>query len=305
MLDIVLPGTGGTMPMKNRWLASLWLRFNGRCILVDCGEGTQIALRSSECSLKPINTLLFTHFHADHVSGLPGLLLSMGNDGRTEPLLIAGPPGTERIVRNMRVIAQDLPFDVQVTELSGNRMQIQDAEVEISAFPLKHSTVCYGYRFHIPRLGKFDREKAKRSGIPICIWSKLQKEGDTEYEGILYRRDQVMGPERKGISLCYVVDSRPTKTIVQAAEHSDLLICEGMFGEPDKLERARTTGHMLFSQAAQLAKKAEADRLILTHYSPSLHNPEEYLPLAREIFEHTDCGYDGMRLQLHFPENFE
>ena len=118
MLDICLLGTGGMMPLPGRWLTSLALRFNGSCMLIDCGEGTQIAMKRAGISSKPFDVICFTHFHADHISGLPGLLLSMGNAERTEPLTIIGPKGVERVVNSLRVIAPELPFDIKFIELT-------------------------------------------------------------------------------------------------------------------------------------------------------------------------------------------
>ena len=116
MLDVCLLGTGGTMPLKNRWLSSAIFRYNGRCILADCGEGTQIALKTALFTFKPIDVICLTHFHADHVSGLPGMLLSMGNEGRTEPVLIIGPRGTRKVVSSLRIIAPGLPFEIEIAE---------------------------------------------------------------------------------------------------------------------------------------------------------------------------------------------
>lgn len=302
MFDVILPGTGGTMPLTNRWLATAYLRYDGHSILIDCGEGTQIALRACGCTLKPIDTLLLTHFHADHVSGLPGLLLSMGNDGRTEPLTILGPPGCERVVSALRTIAPEIPFPIQVRELSGDEMTYQHGGVEIKAFPVRHNTVCYGYRFHIPRAGKFDPNRAKAAGVPLAVWSRLQKQAIVEYEGAEYRQEQVMGPPRKGLRVCYAVDSRPCQSIAANAQDADLMICEGMFGEADKADRAKQTGHMLMTQAARLAAQANAKALLLTHYSPSMPAPEEFLQDVRAIFPQASCGTDGMHLVLRFPE---
>ena len=302
MLDVILPGTGGTMPLKSRWLASAYLRYNGHCVLIDCGEGTQIALREAGCSLKPIDLLCLTHFHADHCSGLPGLLLSMGNDGRTEPLTILGPPGCGRVVQALRIIAPELPFPLEVLELSGNAMDHTLAELHIQAFGLRHGVTCYGYVFTLPRAGKFDPERARAAGIPLRLWSVLQKQASAELDGVRYTQDQVLGPARQGLKLCYTVDTRPTRRIVQMAEGSDLFICEGMFAETEKLDRAKKTGHMLFSEAADLAAQAGVKELWLTHFSPSLPDPAACLDPIRGIFEHVQCARDGMKTTLRFQD---
>ena len=302
MLDVILPGTGGTMPLKSRWLASGYLRYNGHGILIDCGEGTQIALREAGCSLKSIDLLCLTHFHADHCSGLPGLLLSMGNDGREEPLTILGPPGCGRVVGALRVIAPELPFDLKIVELSGTTMDYALAELRIQAFGLRHGVTCYGYTFTLPRAGKFDPERARAAGIPLKLWSVLQKQASADLDGVHYTQDQVLGPARQGLKLCYTVDTRPTGRIVQMAAGADLFICEGMFAEPEKLERAKKTGHMLFSEAADLAAQAGAKELWLTHFSPSLPDPEAYLDPIRPVFDNVQCARDGMKTTLRFQD---
>lgn len=301
MLDVILPGTGGTMPLRSRWLASAYLRYNGRCILIDCGEGTQIALRDCGCSLKPIDVLCLTHFHADHVSGLPGFLLSMGNDGRTEPLTILGPPGCATVVGALRAIAQTLPFEVRIRELCGSDMTFFMDNVRIRAFPVRHTTVCYGYTIAVNRAGKFDPARARAAGIPLKLWSVLQKQPEASCNGIVYTQDMVLGPPRRGLLVCYAVDTRPLPEIVRQAEGADLFICEGMYGDPGKKQRAVKTGHMTIEEAARMAAQANPEALWLTHYSPSMPDPETFLERAKEIFPKTVCGRDGMRTTLRFP----
>lgn len=300
MLDVCLLGTAGMMPLPNRWLTSLLLRYNGSSLLIDCGEGTQIAMKEAGQNFKPIDVLCITHFHADHISGLPGLLLTMGNADRTEPLTIIGPKGVERVVNALRTIAPELPFDIICRELNEADEYIQMNGYEIHAFRVKHNVICYGYSIEIKRAGKFDMERAK--SIPMKFWSRLQKGETLEEDGVVYTPDMVLGPERKGLKVTYCTDSRPTDAIVDAAKKSDLFICEGMYAEEDKLKKARQYKHMTFYEAAQMAAQAEVEEMWLTHFSPSLIRAEEYMPKVREIFANAHLGRDGKSVELTFRE---
>lgn len=288
------------MPLPNRWLTSLLLRYNGSSLLIDCGEGTQIAMKEAGQNFKPIDVLCITHFHADHISGLPGLLLTMGNADRTEPLTIIGPKGVERVVNALRTIAPELPFDIICRELNEADEYIQMNGYEIHAFRVKHNVICYGYSVEIKRAGKFDMERAK--SIPMKFWSRLQKGETLEENGVVYTPDMVLGPERKGLKVTYCTDSRPTDAIVDAAKKSDLFICEGMYAEEDKLKKARQYKHMTFYEAAEMAVQAEVEEMWLTHFSPSLIRAEEYMPKVREIFANAYLGRDGKSVELTFRE---
>lgn len=154
MLDICLLGTGGMMPLPYRWLTSMMARCGGSNLLIDCGEGTQVALKEKGWSPKPIDTICFTHYHADHISGLPGLLLTMGNAERTEPLTLIGPRGLERVVNALRMIAPELPFELRMIELTENRQQLTAGPYIIDAYKVNHNVLCYGYTIRIPRKGR-------------------------------------------------------------------------------------------------------------------------------------------------------
>ena len=156
MLDICLLGTGGMQPLPYRWLTSMMARCDGSNLLIDCGEGTQIALKEKGWSPKPVDVICFTHYHADHISGLPGFLLTMGNAERTEPVLLVGPKGLERVVGALRTIAPELPFPLVFKELTEPREKFQAGPYVVDAFRVNHRVTCYGYRITIPRNGKFD-----------------------------------------------------------------------------------------------------------------------------------------------------
>lgn len=302
MLDVCLLGTGGMMPLPYRWLTSLMARYNGKSILIDCGEGTQIAMKEKGWSPKPIDIICFTHFHADHVSGLPGMLLTMGNAERTEPLLLIGPKGLTKVVAALRVIAPELPFEIECRELTEPEQTLLFDGFRIEAFKVNHNVVCYGYNIVIDRAGKFDVDKAKEQGIEQRYWSRLQKGETLETQQGLLTPDMVLGPPRKGIKLTYCTDTRPTESIVRNADGADLFICEGMYGEPEKQKKAREYKHMTFYEAASLAKKANVKEMWLTHYSPSLVRAEDYMKDVRKIFPAAIAGKDGMSADLLFEE---
>ncbi len=303
MLDICLLGTGGTLPLMNRWLTSLMVRYKGHAVLIDCGEGTQIAAQRAGVTLKPVDKILFTHLHADHISGLPGLLLTMGNQGRTEELSIVGPVGTERAVNALRSIAPNLPFDIRVSELETEEELMYFLECDIRAFRVNHGVPCYGYSFALPRAGRFDAARARELEVPLPFWHRLQKGETIEHEGTIYTPEMVLGAPRRGLKLTYCTDTRPTPSIAAAAADSDLFICEGMYGEDEMLPKALENRHMLFSEAARLAADAGGVReLWLTHYSPSLPNPKAFREVARAIFPNTFTPRDGWTKTLVFDE---
>lgn len=306
MLDICLLGTGGMMPLPYRYLTSLMVRYNGKSILIDCGEGTQVALRRKGWSPKPIDMILFTHYHADHISGLPGMLLTMGNAERTEPVTMVGPKGLERVVKALRVIAPELPFELNFIELHGQQETIPvpgEKDLMIHAFRVNHNVTCYGYSLTLHRTGRFDVERAQALGIPKPLWGRLQKGETIETESGVLTPDMVLGPARKGLKVTYCTDTRPCDSIVQAAQGSDLFICEGMYGEEDKLPKAKEHKHMTFCEAARIARKAKPAQMWLTHYSPSLVKPDEFMPAVWKIFPAALPGRDGKSVDLKFTED--
>ena len=302
MLDICLLGTGGMMPLPYRWLTSLLLRCDGSSLLIDCGEGTQIAIKEKGWTFKPIDVICLTHYHADHVSGLPGLLLAMGNSDRTDPLTIVGPKGVERVVSSLRIIAPELPFPIHFLELTERQQELSLGPYTVTAFRVNHNIVCYGYSIQLKRAGRFQVEKAQAAEIPVKYWNRLQKGNIIEENGRTYYPEMVMGPERRGLKVTYCTDTRPVPVIAQMAKEADLFICEGMYGEPDKEEKAKEHKHMTFYEAARLAREAECKQLWLTHYSPSLLRPEEYMDAVRKIFPHSVAGKDGKSMELRFDE---
>ncbi len=302
MLDICLLGTGGMMPLPKRYLTSMIARYNGLDILIDCGEGTQMALRKKGWSANPIGIICFTHYHADHISGLPGMLLNMANAERKDPVLMIGPKGLERVVNSLRVIAQDIPFKINFHELKEDTEDIELEEGRIRAFRVNHNVTCYGYSIILDRKGRFDAEAAKRLGIDLKYWNKLQHGEVITENGVTYTPEMVLGPERKGLKVTYATDTRPVQSIIDNASGADLFICEGMYGEDEKLESAKEKKHMTFREAAELARKAAPKEMWLTHYGPAMIRTEPFMPMVNRIFPNAVAGRDGMSKELMFED---
>ncbi|MCL2197652.1 MAG: ribonuclease Z [Defluviitaleaceae bacterium] len=304
MIDIALVGTGGMMPLPNRFLSSMLCRVNGSLILFDCGEGTQVSLRLLGWGFKQIDIICFTHFHGDHISGLPGLLLTMANADRTEPLTLIGPQGLASVVNSLCVIARDLPFPIEFMEWETNteHSYSPDEMLILKALPVNHRTPCFAYSVDLLRRGKFDPHRASELEIPVKFWGELQKQNDKKivYNDKTFTSDMVMGAPRKGLKVVFCTDTRPTAALPAFAENADLFICEGLYGEDDLQEKAAKRKHMIFREAAELAKKANARELWLTHYSPSLPDPYNYLANATKIFPATKAGKDRMIKTLKF-----
>jgi len=304
MLDICLLGTGGMLPMPKRWLTSMMARCEGTDLLIDCGEGTQIAMKEKGWSPKPLDIICFTHYHADHISGLPGLLLSMGNAEKTSPLILIGPKGLQKVVGSLRIIAPELPFELKFHELSEDREQLKIGPYVIDAYRVNHNIPCYGYALSIPRKGEFNKDRAQGLNIPLRFWSKLQN-GQTmtdETTGITYTPDMVMGEERRGIKVSYCTDSRPVPVIAEYAEDADLMICEGMYGEENKEDKARGYKHMTMQEAAALAAKAQPREMWFTHYSPSMVNPKQYMEEITQIFPRAKAAKDGWSKDIGYED---
>lgn len=302
MLDVCLLGSGGMMPLHDRWLTSALIRFNGRLILIDCGEGTQIPFKQAGWGVRSLDVICITHFHADHIAGLPGLLLTLGNSGRTEPVVIIGPKGIENIVKSITVIAQNLPFQLVYTTVNSNEFPFYMGDYEIDYCHVDHNVSCVAYSIKISRSGKFDVDKAKSNNVPLKIWSQLQKGKIIELDGKVYRPEMVIGEERKGFKVSYCTDSRPIEDLTELVRGSDLFICEGMYGDDELLGKASDKKHMVFKEAAKIAKDADVNELWLTHFSPSMAFPGQYIKNARDIFSNTVIGKDLMKKTFVFEE---
>lgn len=291
------------MPLPDRWLSALLLRTGGHTFLIDCGEGTQISWKLSGWSFNDTDAILLTHHHADHVAGLPGILYQLAHSMRTDPVTIYGPIGTIPLVDALRYIVPQLPYEVHVRELVGGDCVTLPGGVELQALEVSHRIVCLAYSFTLKRGREFQREIAERMAIPVEYWSPLQHGEAVEVDGRRIVPDDVLGPPREGIKVSMVTDTRPTSEMTDFVHGSDLLVCEGMYGTEEERARANERGHMVFPEAAQIALRGEVQRLWLTHFSPSLQDPEAHLPEARRIFASTEIGQAHHTLTIPFPES--
>lgn len=308
MIDLLLLGCGGGMPMPNRFLSASLLSYNGRKILIDCGEGTQVSMRISNTGFKTIDVICITHIHGDHIVGLPGLLGTIGNSGRTEPLTIVGPEGIIETVNKLRVIANWLPYEINIIENPKESFKIYNENIDwgtkISTIELDHSAPCIGYNFYFERKPKFDVEKAMKNNVPKILWGRLQKnEKKIILGGIEYTDDMVMGRARKGIKISLITDTRPIESIHEFIEDSDYFICEGTYGDDEDLSKAIKNKHMTFREAATLAKNGKVKNLLLTHFGTAMNEPEIYLNNAKELFDNTIIGFDRYKITLNFKED--
>ena len=304
MIDVCLLGTGGMMPLTYRYLTSLYIRGNGTNVLIDCGEATQLAISKAELTTKPIDLILFTHYHADHISGLPGLLLSQKNSDKTEPVTIAGPRGLQNVVDSLRVIATDLPFKIIYIPLEDDHGEFTFKELRIEYFSLKHKITCLGYNIHVDRLPEFLVDKAKENNIPLRYWNNLQHGKicvDNE-NGLTYTPEMCMGEKRKGIKLTYLTDTRPCENIYKYANNSDLFICEGMYGDEEKDDNAKKYLHMTMKEACEIANITKPKCMWLTHFSPSENNPKIYQDMVTNLNNKVIIAKDNFKKVLNFED---
>ena len=314
MVDLALLGCGGGMPIPQRYLSSLLISYKGRKILMDCGEGTQVSMKILGWGFKSIDVICITHGHADHVLGLPGILLTIGNSGRTQPITIIGPKGIIELVKGLSVVAPYLPYELNILENPQEPVKIKTLlnydnplggefnDLIISTLELEHSTDCLGYSLYFNRKPKFDVESATENEIPKKFWSRLQKNETIIDCGKTYFPGMVMGKERRGIKISFITDTRPIPRITTFIKGSDLFICEGTYGNEDDIEKAIKNRHMTFSEAARLAVEGHVQELLLTHFSPSMINPEEYTDRAEDIFKSSIIGFDRFIKTLSFKD---
>lgn len=305
MIDLVLLGCGGNVPMPNRNLSSLFINYRGHKILIDCGEGTQVSMRMKNCGFKDIDLILITHLHGDHIIGLIGLLSTIGNSGKSDNLTIVGPIGITQAINAIRVLIEYLPYKINIIEDPKDIFSIENdilKNLEISTLELEHSTECLGYSLYFNRTPKFNVQKALKNNVPKELWNRLQNNNEIFYNNRTYTSDMVLGDNRKGIKISFVTDTRPLFTIPNFIKDSDLFVCEAMYGDDMDISKAMKNKHMTFTEAANLARLGQVKKLLLTHFSPSLENPHEYLGNATRFFENTIIGEDRLSLSLNYED---
>jgi len=307
-LEVFVLGSGGMMPLPKRHLTSVLLRREGDLYLFDCGEGTQVSLKKLNLRWKNISTIFISHTHADHVTGLPGMMMLSSQVDRTEPLYIIGPPKIREFVEaNMKILDMYINYEVIIKEIEEPGVVFATDSFQVEAFRLEHTKPCYGYTFtEFPRAGIFHPEKAKELGIPMgAMWSRLQKgENVTLEDGRIITPDMVLGEARKGRKFSFVTDSLALPQIAPKVSNSDLFICEGMF-EKDLEESAHEKKHMTAAEAARTASEAGGiKQLGLIHYSPRYTDKElkKLLEEAREIFPDTFLTKDGQTLSIKYED---
>lgn len=316
MIDLTLLGSGGGMPMPNRHLSSLLISYMGRKILIDCGEGTQVAMRKMNTGFKAIDIICITHFHGDHIFGLPGLLSTIGNSDRTEPIIIIGPIGLTDVIKGL-LVATYLPYSLLLVEdpkssieivIESKLLRLKESNeniksaISINTLELEHSSHCLGYNFYFPRLREFIPEKAIENNVPREVWKNLQREEEMLYNDKIYTPDMVLGEERKGIKISFITDTRAMLEIPDFIKDSNMFICEGTYGLMDDLDKAIKNSHMTFAEAALLAKEGNVDKLLLTHFSTAIDNPNDYINEATTIFRDSIIGYDGYKETMTFSK---
>ncbi len=295
MFTITTLGTGSGKPTPERNVSCTAVFREGELILFDCGEGTQVQLTRARLRPGAIKVICITHFHGDHINGLPGLLGTLQLNQRTEPLVLIGPEGIQRYVRSLAkfgVLGVQYPLDIR--EIREPGIVYQNEEYSIAADRLKHRILCWGYRLAEPnRPGRFHVEKAKALGIPSGpFFGKLQRgQSITLQDGTVIEPEQVMGEARPGLALAYCCDTQPCDGVQRLATGVDVLIHEGTYA-PDEETMAHARGHSTMGDAARAAKAAGVRKLIVTHVSPKYIHTDGFKRAARAIFPNTHIAKD-------------
>ena len=303
MLRVIFLGTGGALPTTNRTPSAIFINMDGESMLFDCGEGTQQQMMRAKTGMT-LGSIFITHWHGDHFLGIPGLIQTMSFQGRTSPLEIFGPQGIEKFVKSILELGYyRLKFDLKVKEVKPGDVLQRDGYV-IKIFETDHSIPSIGLILEEDeRLGRFDPKKALELGIkPGPIFSKLHAGKSVEVNGRIVRSEEVVGPKRSGRKLVYTGDTRPSDAVIEASFNADLLIHDGMLCE-DLSDWARESKHSTAKEAAEVAKRSGAVRLILTHISSRYtDDPRPLLKEASEVFEDTTIARDLMVLEVPYRD---
>lgn len=306
MIEFTMLGTAALAPVPGRALTAGLLECAGRSILFDCGEGTQTAARAAGVSLMKTDLIALTHYHGDHIFGLPGLFQTLNSQGRTQTLTITGPEGLEEALAPIRKLTGRTIYELRLLPLPEDGLRLKELceswpdGALLRAFKTEHRVPSQGYCFTLSRPGKFLPERAEALGVPVTQWKLLQKGQSVSLGETLIRPEQVLGGPRRGLKLVFSGDTAACESLRNAARDADLLICDGTYGENEQAALALEYGHMNFAQAARLASEAGARELWLTHYSQMIEDPAAYLANAAALFPQSVCAADGMSRALRF-----
>ena len=301
MIDLAILGTGGMMPTRERWLSSMLVRLGSQMMLFDAGEGVQIPWREQGWGIKSLSLICLSHHHADHIAGLPGVLYALANAGREEPVTIIGPKGTRALISGLREAAPVLPFDILVADLPPTSTW-QWQSLRISTVPGLHRIPVLLYRFDLPRNPAFLADKAEASGVARSLWSQLASGVDVHHEGALVRAADFTGPDRRGISFGIMTDTRPTAAAIDHFREVDLLITEGTYGDDADAQNAIDNRHMTFREAAGVALETGAKRLVVTHFSPKMLSPIDYIENGAADYPPFTVATQGDVITLKYPD---
>ena len=306
-MEAFILGCGGMMPLPYRHLTSVLLRREGNLFLFDCGEGTQVSLRRLNLKWKKIDAIFISHTHADHVTGLPGILMLSAQVDRTEPLYIYGPPKIKEYVETSRkVLDMYINYPIIVKEIEAPCVVHSGKDFYIRAFPLDHTKVCVGYTLEeLDRPGEFNPDKARELGVPCGpLWAQLQQGFEVKaQDGTTVKPEQVLGEKRSGRKFSFVTDTLYKLNIADEVRGSDLLVCEGMF-ENELIDQAKEKKHMTAGQAGTIAKAADVRRMCMIHYSPRYTDREleKLLEQARDVWPNAELSRDRMQIDIPYVD---